>query len=236
MNSAAREETFVPLLSDFPLFRGLNGEQLRFLAAECFPRSASKGFVVCEKGSFLEGFFAVRKGRVKLAVLTAEGAERVVQIVLPGDTFGEAVGLLDRPSPVYAQALCDSELLFFRADRVRAAVTRWPALGFLFLEKACERVYALYRDLEACCLQSALQRVAGFLLDNLSCGRGRLLEGAPQVVLPAGKAVVASRLNLTPETFSRELRHLVGEGVISVDRSVVHVHAPDRLQAAAAQD
>jgi len=111
MNTAAREDNFVPLLSGISLFGGLSGEQLRFLAAECYPRQAPKGCVVFEKGALLEGFYAVREGRVKLAVLSAEGSERVVQIALSGDTLGESLGLIDQPSPVYAQALSNSALL-----------------------------------------------------------------------------------------------------------------------------
>jgi len=236
MNTAAREDNFVTLVPEIGLFRHLTGEQLRFLAAECYPRQVPKGCLIFEKGCVLGGFYAVRGGRVKLAVLSPEGAERVVQIALPGDTLGVSVGLIDRPSPVYAQALCGSDLLFFRAERVREAASRWPALGMLFLERACNRVHELYRDLEACCLQTALQRVAGYLVDSLGGGRAAASRPRLQVELPAGKAVVASRLNLTPETFSRELRHLSDEGVISVERCTVRVHDRDRLHAAAARD
>ena len=236
MNTVAREDNFVPLLSDIVLFKGLSGEQLRFLAAECYPRRAPKGFVIFEKGALLDGFYAVREGRVKLAVLSAEGSERVVQIALPGDTIGESLSLIDRPSPVYAQALYSSTLLFFRAERVREAVVRWPSFGTVFLAQACRRVHELYRDLETCCLQTALQRVAAYLLDRLDGSDGVFARSPCQVVLPAGKAVVASRLNLTPETFSRELRLLSDEGVISVERCTVRVHDRDRLIAAAGRD
>ena len=237
MNTAARERNYVPLLTDISLFRGLSGEQLRFLAADCFPREASKGRVVCEKGEMLHGFYAVREGRVKLALLSSAGSERVVQIVLAGETFGEALGLIERPSPVYAQTLSDSKLLFFRAERVWAATARWPTLGALFLRLACDSVHEVLRDLDACCLHSALQRVAGYLLDNLDGHERAESPGIrSRVVLPAGKAIIASRLNLTPETLSRELRYLTGKGAISVDRCIVHIHDVRQLRDAAARD
>ena len=233
MNTLARENNCFPLLTDIALFRSLSSEQLRFLAASCFRRHAPKGQVICDKGTRMDGFFALREGRVKLAILSADGSERVVQIAVAGETFGEAVGLIDRPLPVYAQTLCDSELLFFAADGVRAALMRWPTLSLLFLQQICSRVHELYRDLEACCLHSALQRVAGFLLDRLECVREQGDASSCRVVLPAGKAVVASRLNLTPETFSRELRSLSSAGVIGVERGVVTILAPEELRVAA---
>lgn len=233
MNTATREDNCYPLLTDIALFQGLTSEQLRFLAADCYCRQACKGQVVCDKGAMLGGFYAVRAGRVKLAMLSADGTERVVQIALPGETFGEGLGLVDKPSPVYAQTLCDSHLLFFRAERVRAAVRRWPTLAMLFLTQACSQVHELYRDLEACCLHTALERVAGYLLDRFRYVSESEAGSAGRISLPAGKAVVASCLNLTPETFSRELRHLSSQGVISVERGIVHILSPERLREAA---
>ena len=43
------------------------------------------------------------------------------------------------------------------------------------------------------------------------------------VELPALKQVLASRLGMTPETFSRAMRTLSAEGLIRVDGSVVEI-------------
>lgn len=236
MNTSLRQDLCFPLLTDILLFRGMTSEQLGYLAADCHRRQAPKGQILCDKGAVLEGFYAVREGCVKLAMLSAEGAERVVQIVLAGEVFGEEIGLSGQPAIFYAQTLCDSQLLFFRAERVRALLARWPSLGMLFFAQSCLRIQELYRDLEACCLQTALQRVAGYLLDALASRRCPEYAGDAYVRLPAGKAVVASRLNLTPETFSRELRQLSRLGVIQVERRLVHVLSLERLRAAAARD
>ncbi len=74
------------------------------------------------------------------------------------------------------------------------------------------------------------------MLDNLCPGYESGANLCAEVVLPAGKAVVASRLNLTPETFSRELRNLSRDGVISVERCTVLVHDTANLRAAAGRD
>jgi Mn-dependent DtxR family transcriptional regulator len=49
------------------------------------------------------------------------------------------------------------------------------------------------------------------------------------VVLPATKQVLASRLNLTPETFSRVLRGLSADGLITVDGRRITLHDVPRL-------
>ena len=112
-----------------PMLRDLGYEAQRYIAGGCQLRTATKGRVVCKKGSLLDGFFFVVSGRIKLAVLSAEGSERVIDILLPGNSFGESAALLQRPCLTHAEALCDSRLLFLEYDRLRGAVARWPQVA-----------------------------------------------------------------------------------------------------------
>jgi CRP-like cAMP-binding protein len=51
-----------------------------------------------------------------------------------------------------------------------------------------------------------------------------------QVTLPACKAVVASSLHLSAETFSRELHRLAAEGLVTIDRRTIHLHDISALE------
>ena len=209
------------------MFRGLALEPLRFLAGGCQLRTASKGHVVCRKGHDLEGLFHLIEGRVKLAVLSEEGTERVIDIVLPGSSFGEAAVFLDRPVVTYAEALADSTLLCISRSRLREAVDRWSDVAHSVLLALAAQIHKLTGDLEACCLHSASRRVADFLLrEAQSSGT----PDTPEVLLPAAKAVVASSLHLTPETFSRELHGLARDGVIAIDSRRIRILCRDSLR------
>lgn len=219
MNAEDREKTCLPLLVDIPLFGEVARDGLAFIAGGCHARTVPKGRVLCEKGGVQDGFFAVVSGRVKIAVLSEDGAERVVEIAVPGCTFGEAAALLGEPWRVYAQALADSRVLHVGIERVREATLRWPDVALAVLGGLSRQVQDLTGDVEACCLMSASRRVAGFLLREATSGE----DAAGEVVLPAPKAVVASSLNLTAETFSRELHNLARDGVVDVERRTIRV-------------
>lgn len=223
-----REYSFLPLLGQVPMFRGLAPEPLRFLAGGCQLRTASKGHVVCRKGHDLEGLFHLIDGRVKLAVLSEEGTERVIDIVLPGSSFGEAAAFLDQPIATYAEALADSTLLCVSRSRLREAVGQWSEVAHSVLHALAAQIHKLTGDLEACCLHSASRRVADFLLrEAQSSGTA---PNTPEVILPAAKAVVASSLHLTPETFSRELHRLARDGVIAIDSRRIRILREDSLR------
>jgi CRP-like cAMP-binding protein len=210
------------------MLRELEPEAQRFLAGGCHLRTASKGLILCEQGSFLDGFFFVVRGRIKLAVLSADGAERVIDILLQGRSFGESAALLRRPCPMHAEALSDSQLMFVEYSRVREAVGRWPDVAFAVLGSVAQRVFDLTRNLEECCLHSASQRVAGFLLRDAGSDGSR--ADPAEVELPAAKIVVASSLNLTAETFSRALHELAREGIVEIERRTIRILSRERLR------
>jgi CRP-like cAMP-binding protein len=223
-----RDSVSFVLLADTPMFRGLGDEPLRFVAAGAQLRAAAKGQVICKKGTPSEGLFLLLEGRVKLSMLSEEGAERVIKIVQPGQSFGEAAAFAGRPCSTYAEALHDSRLLFVCGQRLREAVTAWPGLALRLLEVLASRVNDLTADLEACCLHSASRRVADFLMRQ-----ARRSEREPdhaEVQLPAAKWVVASSLHLTPETFSRELHTLARDGVIAIAHRTIRVLSTERLR------
>ncbi|MGB5831561.1 MAG: Crp/Fnr family transcriptional regulator [Thiohalocapsa sp.] len=234
MNEIDREQICLPLLETAPGFESIPIEALRWMAGGCYTRTASRGQVLCEKGQTMAGFFVLVSGRVKLSMLSADGSERVLDIVLPGQTFAEAAAFLNQSCPLHAEALADSRLVFVDLDRVRQAILRWPEVATLMLAIVSRRTQRLISDLEACCLHSAAQRVVGLLLRDAESNPRRPDRGT--LTLPAAKTVVASSLNLTAETFSRELHGLANRGLIQVQRREITIPSLRALRTLAGID
>ena len=62
-------------------------------------------------------------GQVKLAFVSPNGSEKVVDIVGPGISFGEALMFTDRPYIVFAQALADTMLLHIAKSAIDAEIS-----------------------------------------------------------------------------------------------------------------
>lgn len=218
------------LLARITLFRDLPPGDLAPLAAAAREFRARRGDIICDPHDDPEGLYCVIEGQVKLALLSADGCEKVVDIVPPGMTFGESAIFLNQPFPVYAQALENAWLLHVGGGAVHEAITRCPALAQCMLVSLSQRLHHMLADLEVYCLQPAGQRVIGYLLREAEM---RPLQQEPplSLVLPVSKATIASRLNVTPETLSRVLHCLSDEGLISVDGRTIHVHDLDGLRA-----
>ena len=216
----------VELLSHVPMFQGLAREDLARIAAATSQVHADRGEILFQRGDPCTGFHYVAYGQVKLAVTTPAGAEKVMHIFGPGRTFGEAVMFSGNAYPVTATALADTLLLHIRRQALGAEIQHDPQLAFRILSALSLRLHLMVRDVEAMTLHSACQRVIGYL--------ARLDDEAGQegvVILPAQKALIASRLNLTPEYFSRILHELCAEGLVRVEGRRIAILDAEALRA-----
>jgi CRP-like cAMP-binding protein len=213
----------VELLSHAPIFRDLSPEELDRVAAGTREVRADRGQILFQRGDPCAGFHIVVFGQVKLTVGTPAGAEKVVDIIGPGASFGEALMFMERPYVVSATALADSLLLHIGKDALFDEIARDPNLARRMLAGLSVRLHMLVRDVEALTLHSATQRVIGYLVRLQDEG------GETRITLPAQKSLVASRLNLTPEYFSRILHELEDDGIVRIEGRDIEILDAGRL-------
>jgi CRP-like cAMP-binding protein len=215
------------LLATVPLFNGLEKNEIARIARGTRQINAARGDILFNKGDQSTGFHLVVYGQIKLAFTSAQGGEKVVDIVSPGNCFGEAVMFMDRPYMVFAQALADSVLLHISKTVVNDELERDPLLARKMIAGLSVRLHHLITDVESYSLQSGRQRIIGYLLREHPAGEASPLT----VTLPTNKGVIASRLNLTQEHFSRILHELSENGLISVAGRKITIPDVDALRA-----
>ena len=218
-----------------PLFSALSDVQLAALVAATHEVRADKGKLLFQRGTPCEGMYLVVFGVVKLAVSGVQGVEKIVELVRAGESFGEAVMFLNRPFPIMAQTLEDSLPLYVEAAAIDNLLAQDPKFARRLLAGLSVRLHALVRDVESYSSQNAAQRVIGYLLQSVSTEHGEsegdIATHATTVSLPVNKNLIASRLNLTPETLSRVLHHFVADGLIEVNGREIVIHDTRRLAA-----
>jgi len=211
-------------LVNLPFFADVPETVIDRIAAETTEMHVPRGEILFTRGDACRGFFLVIYGQVKLSLVTPEGTEKVVDVVGAKRTFGEALMFAGKPYMVMAQTLEDTMLLHVSRDAVLREVDRDPAFARALLAGLSQRLHRLIHDVESYSLESGMQRVIGYLL-HLGADTG------PQTVtLPMSKALVASRLNLTPEHFSRILHDLTEAGLIRVNGRSIAIADVQRLK------
>lgn len=218
------------LLANIPLFKELEADQLERIAEQTRAVRPERGAILFHRGDAPGGFHYVVYGQVKLGFVSPRGDEKVVEILGPGQSFGEAVMFMERPHVVTATAIADSMLLNIGKEAIFDQLARDPRFARRMIAGLASRLHHLVADVEAYSMHSGTQRVIGFLL---SCHGGELPADPAaglEITLPTTKGVIASRLNLTQEHFSRILHELSAQGLITVNARVIRVNRLDRLQ------
>jgi CRP-like cAMP-binding protein len=215
-------------LANLPMFSEMGPAELDRIAAATVPLYFDKGQSIVQCGDPCTGFHLVVYGQVKLAFTSPQGVEKVVEIIRPGQSFGEALMFLDKAYVVFAQALSDSLLLHVAKQAVFEELGPNP-FGRRMIAGLARRLHGLVRDVEAYTLRSGEERFIGYLLAELPEDAA---DGAAEVNLTPGKSVLASRLNMTPEHFSRILHELAADGLIEVNGRSIRVPDVARLRRA----
>jgi CRP/FNR family transcriptional regulator, dissimilatory nitrate respiration regulator len=211
------------LLRRIPLFSELSDADLERVARFARERRLARGEVLFQRGDLPHGFYFLVSGQVKLAFSSAQGTEKVVEILGPMQSFGEAVMFMNHPYPVFAEALTESVLLQLGQAVVTELIEQDAKFALKLLAGMSVRLHSLVRDVETYSLRSSMQRVIGYLLQQADSDQPGEFE------LPTSKQVIASRLNLTPETLSRIFHELAENGLITVHGKHIRLHDPARL-------
>ena len=212
-------------LSEFFMFRELNSEQIARIAEHSQIIDFPKGTSVFNRGDAAVGLYILLEGQLKLGVTSPQGSEKIISIVSPGESFGEAILFLERQFPVYAQAILDSQVLLVPKSLIFSMLDNDPMFARKMLAGLSIRMHQLVQDIEMLSLQSCTQRFIGYLL-QISADA----PDASNVTLPASKTTIASLLNLTPETLSRTLAKLQQLGLIEVNGKDVTITDVKKLR------
>ncbi|MCB1786356.1 MAG: Crp/Fnr family transcriptional regulator [Gammaproteobacteria bacterium] len=209
------------------LFADLDEEQLRRVDAHAVRIRLGEGDALFQQGDVADRFYLVTSGQIKLFRLSPAGNEKVIDVVTPGNTFAEALMFLERPHyPVGAEALQSSTVVSIDAVDFANMLKDSVKTCFVLMGSMSQRLRAQLREIDELSLHSATCRVAAYLVQHAP-------TDADSFDLPVAKQIVASRLSVKPETFSRIIKSLTDGGMIRVAGSRVTIRDRDALSVVA---
>ena len=222
-----KREEVENLLANTPLFSGLEPRTMLRLSKGAVLVDVSPGTMLFRRGDVADGLYVVIAGRIKLSLPCPDDDEKVIALLGPDDSFGEAAMFLDRKHIVSAEALARSKLVHVNKAAVDMSIKRDSHFAHRMVAMLSRRLRRLMREIENSTTLTGTQRVIDFLI-------GELPETAPSnavtIPLPAKKRIIASRLDLTHEHFSRILHDLAAEKLLAVDGPRVIVPDVARLR------
>lgn len=219
-------EQDLQLLRRCYLFGGMDPAAYREVVEHARLVQLAAGQDLFQQGQALTAIYLVTEGMIRLYRVSLQGEEKVIDLVGPGRSFAEAALFMGRRYPVCAAAQSASRLIAIDAAHFRGWLAEDTERCFRLMAAMSARMHKLLNDIDQLTLMKATDRLLQYLLDHSDPDE----EGRWVVELEAPKLVIASRLGIKPETFSRLLHKLTEQGCIEVQENRIHIADPERMR------
>ena len=207
-------------LASLLLFSALSPEQLSRICQSMHRHRLRDEQVLFRRGERAERFYLLESGRVVLKRISDLGHEKIIEIVQPGKTFAEAVMFMGEQSyPVTSVSVGESTVLSFSNAVFKELLRQSSETCFRMMADLSMRLHRWVEEVDQLTLQNATFRIVSYLQQL----EPTVIEGPVTIELPAPKQLIASRLSITPETFSRITKDLRRRGLVQIEGARVHI-------------
>jgi CRP/FNR family cyclic AMP-dependent transcriptional regulator len=219
------------LLRDNALFADLDQAAVERLASYMTRRWIPRGTTIFSKGDPGNGLMGVLSGMVKISVMSADGREAVLNIIQPGEVFGEIALLDGRPRTADATAMSDCEIMAIERREFVPFLRSQPDIALRLIEILCARLRRTSEQVEDVMLLDLPSRLAK-----------ALLQLADKVATPDSRRKVAITqreisqiIGMSRESTNKQLRAWARRKWIRLERGGVAVLDPSALAQVAAK-
>lgn len=197
-----------------PFFQHMAEHELDEIIAFATERRVPKGSVIFTKGDPGSSMMAVLAGRVRVSAVSADGREVTLNVIGPGEIFGEIALLDGKPRSADCTTLEDSVLMVVERRHFMPFLMKNEAMVDRLLGVLCERLRRTSMALEEIALFDLQARLARLLM-KLSEDYGRPLPtGGIRIDLKLSQRDLATLVASSRETVNKQLRGWREKGVV----------------------
>jgi len=214
------------VLRKHPYFADLEPEAFEQLCRYAKHATMKRGATIASKGDPGTSLFAVISGTVKISVSSPDGRNAILNLIGPGEIFGE-VALLDGQSRS-ADATANTNCELFIIDRrdFIPFVRSQPALAMKFIELLCARLRTTSDQVEQVILQNLPGRLASALLRLTE--KHKAAQGGRTIAITQQE--ISEMVGMTRESINKQLRAWAARDWVRLEHGAIVVLRPQALQ------
>jgi CRP-like cAMP-binding protein len=211
------------------IFSGLSPEETSRIVS--FARSVrrARGEFVYMPGDRADFVYILRHGRVKLSVLSESGKEIAIDIIQPGEIFGEFALVDESLRSNMAQALDDIVMWMFPKRDFSQLLTRQPKLAMSYIRMVGDRRRRMEKKLSDITSKAVSARVCE-LLHEVATNAAEVDAAASDYLVPLTHHDVASLIGAARQTTTTVLNDLERRGIIELGRGWIRIKRLKELQ------
>lgn len=217
----------IDYLREIDVFRGLSKAEMQEMERTTTMSTCRRGKIFYRPEDASEVLFILKKGRVQLYRLSAEGKKLTVATLGPGTIFGE-MGLIGQGMhSKFAEAIEDCLLCVMSRHDVERLILSKPAVALRFMKVLADRLNKAEARLEDMAFKSIPARMATLLL--------RLREEQSSSIQGYTHQDLAEAIGTYRETATQTLNDFKTRHLIEIGRKQIDILDPVGLEQIAAE-
>lgn len=224
------KEKWIKNLEQSKLFTGITLKETESMLGCLMPRvnTYKKGEFAGHMGETIDGVGILVEGSLSILKENMDGARVIIDIIKPGDLFGEIVVFTEKkfwPATVLANS--DSVVLFISPDKFtggcKNACSFHQRLMLNMLSIISEKALSLNKKVEYLSIKGMRQKLSTYFWEEYK------KQGKYIFVLPMKRNELADFLNVSRPSMSREMCRMRDDGLIDFHMSTIKILNPERL-------
>ena len=211
------------------IFSGLGSEEMSRIATHARSLRKDRGEFIYTPGDRANFVYILRQGRVKLSVLAETGKEIAIDIIQPGEIFGEFALVDESLRSNMAHALDDVLMWVFSKHDFRNLLTTQPKLAMSYIKVVGDRRRRMEKKLSDITSKAVSARICE-LLHELSTSSAEVKTAFSDYLVPLTHQDVASLIGAARQTTTTVLNDLERRGIIDLGRGWIRVKRLKELQ------
>ena len=201
-------------LRTIPLFAHVDDESLVAMGGLLIERRIPKHQTIVEEGLAGDYMYVIREGEVKVTKLSGDGREKILELMGPGDFFGEMSLLDGAVRSASVKSLTETRILALSRNDFLKELRRNPDLAMAVIQELTRRVRTMDEQASSLSFQRVKERTQGLLMrlsKDFECPDGRRMTPA------LTHQQIADMVGTSRETVTRVVKRLKDQGWLGQD-------------------
>lgn len=198
------------------LFSGLRNETIEKIGSIARERNIPGKQIIYSAQDKEEVMFILKKGRVRIFKLSADGRMITMAILKDGDTFGAMSIIKGGISGAFAETLEDSYICAIRQEDFSAVVKEMPEIALKLIEKINQKLKEAESRIEDLVFRDVPGRIASILL-KLAEQFGKVSASGTEINFRITHQELADMVGATRETVTVILSDFKNDGIVQVN-------------------
>lgn len=207
------------MINQHYMFSELAPQETEKLTQKSSTRTYPSNTILISEGDLTDSLYVVLEGEVKVFASDHQGKEVILNILGPGEYFGELALLDDEPRSASVKTIKATKVMVITKNDFKGCLATNSEMSYNLIKALIRQVRSLTGNVKSLALMDVYGRVAHALLDMATHVDGKLVVEQKLTHQDIADMVGASR-----EMITRILKDLVCGGYISIKNKIITIN------------